>query len=165
MSFVMQEARTSHLSLEVLSRHRCFDGVMGFYRHNAWATASPMRFSVFTPMQAEKRRVPVLYYLCQLSRSARYRWDEYDSTEIMLKIQDAAARPPMLIDQGTDDQFLETQLYPHLLEQAAKNVGYPLTLRRQPGYDRGYYFISSFIEDHLRHHGRMLNSQQPQGKT
>jgi S-formylglutathione hydrolase len=88
----------------------------------------------------------------------RDRWDEYDSTEIMLKIQDAAARPPILIDQGTDDQFLKTQLQPQLLEQAAKKVGYPLTLRQQPGYDHGYYFISAFIEDHLRHHERMLNS-------
>jgi S-formylglutathione hydrolase len=85
------------------------------------------------------------------------RWDEYDSTELMLKIQDAPARPQILIDQGTADQFLQTQLHPHLLEQAAKKAGYPFTLRRQAGYDHSYYFISTFIEDHLRHHERILN--------
>jgi S-formylglutathione hydrolase len=56
------------------------------------------------------------------------------------------------------DQFLEQQLHPHLLGETAREVGYPLTLRRQPGYDHGYYFISSFIDDHLRHHARILNS-------
>ena len=83
-------------------------------------------------------------------------WDEYDSAEIMQKIHDAQSRPPLLIDQGTADQFLETQLHPHMLEQAATKVGYPLTLRRQAGYDHSYYFISTFIEDHLRHHHRSL---------
>jgi S-formylglutathione hydrolase len=87
----------------------------------------------------------------------RHRWDEYDSTELMLKIQDAPARPQILIDQGIGDQFLQTQLHPHLLEQAAKKAGYPFTLRRQAGYDHSYYFISTFIEDHLRHHEALLN--------
>lgn len=75
----------------------------------------------------------------------------------MLKIGNASRRAPILIDQGTADQFLETQLHPHLLEQAASKVGHPFILRRQPGDDHGYYFISTFIEDHLRHHERLLN--------
>ena len=87
----------------------------------------------------------------------RNRWGEYDSTELMLEIQDAPARPQILIDQGTADQFLESQLHPQLLEQAAKKAGYPFTLRRQTGYDHSYYFISTFIEDHLRHHEGLLN--------
>jgi S-formylglutathione hydrolase len=62
----------------------------------------------------------------------------------------------LLVDQGLGDQFLEQQLMPERLEQACKDVGYPLTLRRQPGYDHGYYFISTFVEDHLRHHARAL---------
>ena len=280
--------------LETLSRHRCFGGEVGFYRHQAATTACAMRFSVFTPPQAEQRRVPVLYYLAGLtcteetfmikagaqrgaaelglmlvapdtsprdvnlpgdsdswdlgigagfyldatqepwSRHFRmysyvtselpalinvhfpadsertgiighsmgghgaimialknpklYRsisafapivapkqcpwgekafsnylgphresWDEYDSTEIMLKIQDASRRPPIFIDQGTADQFLDTQLHPHLLKEVATKVGYPLTLRRQAGYDHSYYFISTFIEDHLRHHHKTLS--------
>src|SRR5690349_23694019 len=54
-------------SFEVLSRQRCFGGVMGFYRHDARATACPMRFSVFVPPQGEKQSVPVLYYLAGLT--------------------------------------------------------------------------------------------------
>jgi S-formylglutathione hydrolase len=76
----------------------------------------------------------------------------------MSKVKETPRRAPILIDQGLADQFLEQQLHPHLLEEAAREVGYPVTLRRQPGYDHGYYFISSFIEDHLRHHARILNS-------
>jgi S-formylglutathione hydrolase len=85
-------------------------------------------------------------------------WDEYDATVLMSKVKETPRRAPILIDQGLADQFLEQQLHPHLLEEAAREVGYPVTLRRQPGYDHGYYFISSFIEDHLRHHARILNS-------
>jgi len=279
---------------ETLSRHKCFDGYMGFYKHQSSSTSCAMRFAVFTPPQAERGKVPVLYYLAGLTcteetfmikagaqrvaaelglmvvtmdtsprgvplpgdsesydfgvgagfyldateepwsrhykmysyvsqelpalidanfpvnRDAqgifghsmgghgaisiglknpqRYRsisafapisapkqcpwgqkalprylgadrgqWDDYDSTELMLELRDAAQRPPILVDQGTADQFLESQLHPHLLEQAALKVGYPLTVRRQAGYDHGYYFISTFVEDHLRHHGKTLN--------
>jgi S-formylglutathione hydrolase len=84
-------------------------------------------------------------------------WDEYDATVLMSKVKEPP-RAPILVDQGLADQFLEQQLHPHLLEETAREVGYPLTLRRQPGYDHGYYFISSFIEDHLRHHARILNT-------
>ncbi|HUI62119.1 MAG TPA: S-formylglutathione hydrolase [Steroidobacteraceae bacterium] len=83
-------------------------------------------------------------------------WSAHDATELMAGLKDVAARPPILVDQGMADQFLEKQLHPHLLEAAAKKVGYPLTLRRQEGYDHGYYFISTFMEDHLRHHARTL---------
>jgi S-formylglutathione hydrolase len=54
------------------------------------------------------------------------------------------------------DQFLEQELHPHLFEAACAEVGYPLTLRRHDGYDHGYYFITSFMEDHLRHHAAIL---------
>jgi S-formylglutathione hydrolase len=83
-------------------------------------------------------------------------WSAYDATEIMSGLKDAARRPHILIDQGLADQFLEKQLPQHVFEAAAKKVGYPLTLRRHEGYDHGYYFISSFIEDHLRHHAKIL---------
>jgi S-formylglutathione hydrolase len=87
----------------------------------------------------------------------RGQWEAYDSTELVKKVMDAAKRPPILIDQGLADQFLESQLHPHLFEEAAQSVGYSVTVRRQPGYDHGYYFISTFIDDHLRHHARILN--------
>jgi len=278
---------------EVISQHRSFGGVVGFYRHDAATTKCPMRFAVFTPPQAEKGRVPLLYYLAGLTCteetfmmkagaqriaaelglmlvapdtsprglkipgesdswdfgvgagfyvdatqapwSANYRmysyvtqelpalvegsfpadperrgifghsmgghgalvlalknpgryrsisafapiaaprscpwgqkafsgylgpdagqWSAYDATELMSQVKDAARRPQILIDQGLADQFLEQQLHPHLFEEACRKVGYALTLRRQPGYDHGYYFISTFMEDHLRHHARAL---------
>jgi S-formylglutathione hydrolase len=83
-------------------------------------------------------------------------WDEYDATELMRRVTDGTRRPPILIDQGLADQFLERELYPNLFEEACAQVGQRLTLRRQPGYDHGYYFISTFMEDHLRHHARIL---------
>src|SRR5690242_5776323 len=70
-------------------------------------------------------------------------WSAYDATEIVSGLTDAARRPPLLIDQGLADQFLEKQLPQHLFEAAARKVGYPLTLRRHEGYDHGYYFIST----------------------
>lgn len=281
--------------IEVISRHRCFGGTVGFYRHAAETTACSMRFAVFTPPQAEGgARVPILYYLAGLTcteetfmikagaqrvaaelglmlvcpdtsprgvkipgddaswdfgvaagfyvdatqepwsqhyrmysyvtrelpalieksfpadpartgifghsmgghgaltlalrNPQRYRsvsafapisaprqcpwgqkafsgylgpdqstWSAYDATDLVSQVRDANRRPPILIDQGTADQFLETQLKPELFEAAARKVGYPLELRRQPGYDHGYYFISSFVADHLRHHAHWLS--------
>ncbi len=86
----------------------------------------------------------------------RERWRQYDACELIRALPTVSGRPPLLVDQGLADQFLEPQLLPERLEQACKDSGYPLTLRRQPGYDHGYYFISTFMEDHLRHHARAL---------
>jgi len=85
-------------------------------------------------------------------------WRAYDACELVSGVANAAGRPPILIDQGLADPFLEKQLLPHLFEEACRNVGYPLTLRRHEGYDHGYYFISTFMEDHLRHHAQILGS-------
>ena len=71
--------------------------------------------------------------------------------------QTAAAYPVgNLIDQGLADKFLADQLHPHRFEAACQQAGQPLTLRRHAGYDHGYYFIASFIDDHLRFHARGL---------
>jgi S-formylglutathione hydrolase len=80
-------------------------------------------------------------------------WEAYDSTALV-----AAAPSPahILIDQGTDDKFLAEQLRPELFEQACKRIGQKLTLRMQPGYDHSYFFISTFVEDHLRWHATEL---------
>jgi S-formylglutathione hydrolase len=64
--------------------------------------------------------------------------------------------PLLLVDQGTADSFLETQLHPQALIEAAAAAGQPLELRLQPGYDHSYFFIASFIDDHLNHHARAL---------
>lgn len=84
-------------------------------------------------------------------------WKPYDATALVSGLKDAHRRPPILVDQGLSDQFLEQQLHPQLFEEACRKVNYPLTLRRHTGYDHGYYFISTYMEDHLRHHARMLH--------
>lgn len=83
-------------------------------------------------------------------------WAAHDASALMA-VQTSAPYPEgILVDQGLADKFLEVQLQPHLLEAACAKVGQPLELRRHAGYDHGYYFISTFIEDHLRHHARAL---------
>jgi S-formylglutathione hydrolase len=84
----------------------------------------------------------------------RARWREYDATAL---IEDRGwAGPPIMVDQGTKDQFLESQLRPELLRDACQRSGVPLDLRLREGYDHSYFFIASFIEDHLRFHARNL---------
>jgi S-formylglutathione hydrolase len=283
-------------AFEVISQHKCFDGTVGFYRHQSTSTSTAMRFSVFVPPQGRASRVPVLYYLAGLTCTEEtfmikagaqrvaaqlgialvapdtsprglnlpgesdswdfgvaagfyldatrepwagsYRmysyvtkelralieaqfpvdaartgifghsmgghgaltiglrnpdiykslsafspisaprqvpwgqkaftgylgpdtgqWATYDASEVMAGVKDAARRPPILIDQGLADQFLEKQLNHAPFEAAARKVGYPVTLRRHEGYDHGYYFISTFVEDHLRHHARILSGK------
>ncbi|MEX1993527.1 MAG: S-formylglutathione hydrolase [Steroidobacteraceae bacterium] len=278
---------------ETLARHAAFGGAVGYYRHAAAETACDMRFSVFLPPQAERRRVPLLWYLAGLTCTEetfmikagaqrvaaelglalvapdtsprnvplpgdsdswdfgvaagfyldatvepwshhyrmysyvtrelpalvagnfpvdparqgifghsmgghgaltialknpdRYRsvsafapiaapmqcpwgqkaftgylgadqdaWRAYDASELIRELPSVDGRPPLFVDQGLADSFLEVQLLPDRLEKACAETRYPLTLRRQPGYDHGYYFISTFIEDHLRHHARAL---------
>lgn len=276
--------------LEIISEHRCFGGVQGFYRHSSREIGLPMRFSVYRPPAAEKGPVPVLYYLAGLTcteetfmikasaqrvaaelglmlvtpdtsprdtgiageaddwefgagagfyvdatqapwskhyrmgsyvakelpeivaagfparaeaqgifghsmgghgaltialkNPGRYRslsafapiaapsrcpwgekafsgylgadraaWLEHDATELMRR------RPfgkPILVDQGLADKFLPTQLNPDAFEAACREAGQPLTLRRHAGYDHGYYFIGTFMEEHLRFHARQL---------
>lgn len=82
-------------------------------------------------------------------------WEAWDSCTLMLASQGDDAIPT-LIDQGDADQFLPEQLQPARLAEAARQTAWPLTLRIQPGYDHSYYFIASFIEDHLRFHAQYL---------
>ncbi|PKF51792.1 S-formylglutathione hydrolase [Enterovibrio nigricans] len=83
----------------------------------------------------------------------RSSWLEYDACAL---IKSAEHHVPMLIDQGDADQFLHEQLKPENLVSAAEDAGYALELRMQEGYDHSYYFISSFIDDHLRFHAEHL---------
>jgi S-formylglutathione hydrolase len=84
----------------------------------------------------------------------RASWRRYDSTAL---IEDRGWRgAPLLVDQGTSDRFLETQLKPELLRETCARCGVALELRLQPGYDHSYFFIASFIDDHLRFHARHL---------
>ncbi|MEJ8853928.1 S-formylglutathione hydrolase [Variovorax robiniae] len=86
------------------------------------------------------------------------RWIEHDAT-VLMQHQPVAPYPGgILIDQGLADKFLPEQLHPHLLEGACAAIGQPLMLRRHEGYDHGYYFIQSFMADHLAHHARALHT-------
>ncbi|MDV5171425.1 S-formylglutathione hydrolase [Photobacterium rosenbergii] len=83
----------------------------------------------------------------------RTSWLQYDTTELLKQSQQPV---PALVDQGDQDSFLEEQLKPSVLAETALGVDYPLELRMQEGYDHSYYFIASFIEDHLRFHAQHL---------
>ncbi|HRI92885.1 MAG TPA: S-formylglutathione hydrolase [Accumulibacter sp.] len=83
----------------------------------------------------------------------RSAWKEWDACEL---VASAGERLPLLVDQGEADGFLLAQLQPEKLRQACAAVGHPLRLRVHPAYDHSYYFIASFIDDHLRHHAAAL---------
>ena len=84
----------------------------------------------------------------------RARWRHYDATMLIAEV--GWKGPPILVDQGTQDQFLDSQLHPELLQDACARAGVPLDLRMQEGYDHSYFFIATFIEEHLRFHARNL---------
>jgi S-formylglutathione hydrolase len=282
------------MTVETLSRHACFGGTVGFYRHEASTTRCAMRFAVFTPPQAAHGKVPVLTYLAGLTcteetfmikagaqrlaaelglmlvapdtsprgegvakspdggwdfglgagfyldatqapYAANYRmysyitqelrkliasnfpadlnrhgifghsmgghgaltialknpdtyrsvsafapivapiqvpwgqnafagylgadrsnWADYDATELVKTKGKAFEGRKILIDQGLADQFLTRELKPELFAAACQGAGIELKLRQHEGYDHGYYFISTFMDDHLRWHAAGL---------
>ena len=80
-------------------------------------------------------------------------WQDYDTTALIARSEQQL---PVLVDQGTADNFLVEQLKTPLLEQACQDAGYPMTIRMQDGYDHSYFFIASFIGDHLAFHAGCL---------
>jgi S-formylglutathione hydrolase len=160
-TYVTQELRALIEAQFPADPHRTgiFGHSMGGHGALTIALRNPDRYrsvSAFAPIAAPRQ--------CPWGQKAfsgylgpdRGQWATYDATELMANVKDAARRPQILIDQGLSDQFLQTQLHPHLFEEAAKKTGYPLQLRRQGGYDHGYYFISTFMQDHLVHHAKIL---------
>lgn len=87
----------------------------------------------------------------------RAAWQPYDSLALMAS---GARLPDLLVDVGDTDPFLDTQLKPELLDDACARAGIPLLLRMQPGYDHSYYFISSFMEEHLGWHAQRLTPRR-----
>jgi S-formylglutathione hydrolase len=83
----------------------------------------------------------------------RETWRDYDATELC---KSTIWRSPVLVDQGTGDDFLTEQLKPELLKEACDGASLPLTLRMQEGYDHSYYFMASFIGEHIAHHAAIL---------
>lgn len=85
----------------------------------------------------------------------RESWKDWDASEL---VAGAAERLPLLIDQGEADEFLDSQLKPQLLREACDRAGHPLRLRMRPGHDHSYYFIASFIGEHIAHHAAALRA-------
>ncbi|PWK92100.1 S-formylglutathione hydrolase [Fulvimonas soli] len=85
----------------------------------------------------------------------RAAWEAYDATAL---VASARERLPLLVEQGESDEFLATQLRPELLREACARAGHPLELRLRPGYDHSYYFVASFIGEHVAWHARALRA-------
>ncbi len=141
-----------------LARAGVFGHSMGGHGALTLGLRSPERFrsvSAFAPIASPMRcpwgRKALSLYLGPHETA----WRAYDACAL---IEDGARTGEILIDQGESDPFLETQLKPHLLEQACADAGQGLTLRRQPGYDHSYFFMASFMEDHLRWHAARLEA-------
>jgi S-formylglutathione hydrolase len=159
-SYICQElfdAVTSELPGD--ARHAgIFGHSMGGHGALVLALRNPGRFrsvSAFAPIAAPSLCPWGQKALGNYLGSDRAAWKPYDASELM-----RASKNPfpggILVDQGLSDQFLEKQLFPEAFEAACQEAGQPLTLRRQPGYDHGYYFISTFVEDHIAFHARTL---------
>jgi S-formylglutathione hydrolase len=92
----------------------------------------------------------------------RATWRQYDACELMRAAGDRSDAPPILVDQGLADGFLDEQLRPDLFEAACAEVNQSLTLRRHDGYDHSYFFMASFIDEHIEHHAAILRPDDTQ---
>ncbi len=159
-SYIMQELPdvVGHAVPADLTRQAIMGHSMGGHGALTLALRHPGRFasvSAFAPIASPMN--------CPWGEKAlegylgpdRIAWRGHDACAL---IEDGARLPALLVDQGTADGFLDGQLKPQLLEAACAKAGIPLTLRRQEGYDHSYFFIASFVEDHLRWHARALSA-------
>jgi S-formylglutathione hydrolase len=111
--------------------------------------------SAFAPISAPMRCPWGEKALAGYLGTDRDPWRAYDATVLA---KGSAWQTEILVDQGTADDFLDEQLKPHLLLEAFRTAGIPLTLRYQAGYDHSYYFMASFMADHVAHHARLLRT-------
>ncbi|HUY81476.1 MAG TPA: S-formylglutathione hydrolase [Acidobacteriaceae bacterium] len=139
-----------------------FGHSMGGHGALALALRNPQRYksvSAFAPISSPMRCPWGEKALTGYLGPDRGPWREYDATAL---IETSGWKgPPLLVDQGTKDQFFQTQLKPELLREACERAGVALDLRLREGYDHSYFFIASFIEDHLRFHARNLSLKGP----
>jgi len=143
----------------VAGRAGIFGHSMGGHGALTIALKNPGRYrsvSAFAPIASPMRCPWGEKALTGYLGSDRGRWREYDATAL---IADRGWRgPALLVDQGTSDPFIESQLKPELLRQACEQAGVALDLRLRNGYDHSYFFIATFIEEHLRFHARHLHA-------
>ncbi|MGN2250751.1 S-formylglutathione hydrolase [Frateuria sp. GZRe14] len=129
---------------------------MGGHGALTLALAYPQRYrsvSAFAPIVAPSRVPWGQKAFARYLGDDRQSWSDYDACAL---VERRTFPGTILIDQGEADRFLAEQLRPELFEKACAGAGQSLVLRRQPGYDHSYWFISTFIEDHLRHHAQAL---------
>lgn len=139
-----------------MDRQGIFGHSMGGHGALTIALRNPDRFksvSAFSPVVAPLQCPWGEKALGAYLGSDRAAWRSYDACAL---IGEGARVADILVDQGTSDQFLEEQLKPQLLAEACENAGIPLTLNMREGYDHSYYFISTFMADHLRWHAERL---------
>jgi S-formylglutathione hydrolase len=139
-----------------LSRQAITGHSMGGHGALTIALQNPDRYasvSAFAPIVSPLRCAWGEKALTGYIGADRNGWRRYDATAL---IEDGARVADILVDQGTGDNFLEAQLKPQLLAEACAAAGIPLKLRMQEGYDHSYYFISTFLADHLRWHAERL---------
>ncbi len=144
---------------QILDRQSIMGHSMGGHGALTIALKNPERFSsisafapICSPLNCPWGHKALGLYL----GDDREQWSEYDSCALL---QTRGCHLPILVDQGEADNFFAEQLKPELLEQAASNAGVELTLRRHTGYDHSYFFIASFIEDHIRFHANALQTK------
>jgi S-formylglutathione hydrolase len=142
------------------NRAGIFGHSMGGHGALTLALRNPQRFasvSAFAPIASPLRCPWGEKALAGYLGPDRDAWRSYDSTAL-IEAQGWAG-PHLLVDQGTEDPFLDTQLKPHLLREACERAGVALDLRMREGYDHSYFFIATFVDDHLRFHARNLGAR------
>ena len=139
-------------------RQGIFGHSMGGHGALICALRNPEQYqsvSAFAPIAAPMRCPWGQKAFTNYLGSNQENWRAYDASELVLT---AGYNRPILIDQGTVDPFLKEQLLPEVFQQACEKASQPLTLRFQEGYNHSYYFIATFVEDHIRHHAEALCS-------
>lgn len=159
-SYLIQELRHLVMQSFLVQQDRVglFGHSMGGHGALVLALRHPDLFqslSAFAPIAACARSPWGRKAFGQYLGSDEALWQAYDASELMKK-QSTPYPHGILIDQGLGDKFLDSQLHPHLFEAACQVARQPLQLRRHAGYDHGYYFIASFVEEHIAFHARIL---------
>lgn len=160
-SYVVEELSSiiaEHFPIDI-ERQGIFGHSMGGHGALICALRNPDKYksvSAFAPINAPSLSPWGQKAFTHYLGSDPENWRPYDASELVLSI---GYKRPILIDQGTDDPFLEKeQLLPNIFVQSCEKSGVALTLRLQPEYNHSYYFIASFIEDHIRYHAEALGN-------
>ena len=163
-SYIVEELRAlvvEHFDADA-SRMSIFGHSMGGHGALTLALRHPGMFrsvSAFAPIAAPSQCPWGEKAFSNYLGADRAGWAEHDASLLMRAQREAPYPHGILIDQGLADKFLEEQLHPEKFEAACHAVGQPLTLRRHAGYDHGYYFISTFMADHIAFHADMLGRE------